>query len=209
MKPDDPPADAATPEDVHQAIEALSKEDRYRLRKAAWICLPGTEYQQPAELIHEAIIRTMSASNGGNGRRWPKNVPFMAYMIQTIKGLADDSKESLPQKQTDHMEAMAIEGETSEDALGSSGHFNPDTPTQAIELEDVHRRQARAEADADLIDGRFVDDDEVMFIIMGHKDGMSAAAIREVSGMSQTQYETARKRLRRGLEKLFPGRRAS
>lgn len=209
MKPDNPPADAATPDDVHQAIEALSKEDHYRLRKAALICLPGTEYQHPAELIHEAIVRTMSAANGGNGRRWPKNVPFMAYIIQTIRGLADDSKESLPQKQTDHMEAMAIEGGTSEDALASSGHFNPDTPTQALVLEEVRGRQARAEADTALIDARFADDEEVMFIIMGHKDGMSASAIREVSGMNQTQYETARKRLRRGLEKLFPGRRAS
>ncbi|WP_157040563.1 hypothetical protein [Polaromonas naphthalenivorans] len=208
MKLDDQPDNNATPEDVHQAIEALSNEDRYRLRKASMICLAGTEYQDPMELVHEAMVRTMSAANGGKGRHWPKDVPFMAYMIQTLKGLADDSRQSAAQKKTDHLEVMAAEGATVEEALGRFGYCHSDVLSQAVEWEESENRQDRAKTDALLIDARFADDNEVTLIIMGHKDGLTPAEIRELGEMNQTQYETARRRLRRGLENLFPGRRA-
>lgn len=209
MKPDDLPDNVATPEDVRQAIEALSNEDRYRLRKAAAICLAGTEYQDPLEIINEAIARTMSAANGDKGRHWPKGVVFMAYMIQTIKGLADDSRESSIQKKTEYMEAMATEGGSAEDALGRLELYNLDVVAQAVALEETQERQDRAKMDADIIDAHFSDDIEVTWIIMGHKDDQSPAAIREMAEMTDTQYNTARRRFRRGLEKLFPGRRAS
>lgn len=58
-----------------------------------------------------------------------------------------------------------------------------------------------------MIDTFFANDDEVKWIIMGHKDGHSVSEICELANMTQTQYETARRRFRRGREKLFPGRR--
>lgn len=208
MKLEEKSDDNATSEDVHQAIEVLTQEDRYRLRKAAIICLAGTEYQDPTELVHEAILRTMNAANGGKGRHWPKTVPFMAYMIQTIKGLANDSRESLPQRQTDYIEGMAVEGATAEEVLGRMGHCQSDVLIQAVECEESLHTRNRAQSDATLIDAGFEKDSEVMMIIMGLKDGLTPADIRELGEMSKTQYETARKRFRRGLEKLFPGRRA-
>ena len=82
-----------------------------------------------------------------------------------------------------------------------------DVVEQALEVEETAERRDRAKADADAIDAHFTGDDEITWVIMGLKDGQSATDIREMSGMSGTQYETARKRFRRGLEKLFPGRR--
>lgn len=209
MPPDDPPNTFATPEHVREAIEALSKEDRLRLRKAAAICMAGTEFHDPWEIVHEAVSRTMSAANGDKGRHWPLNVPFMGYMVQTIKGLADDSREALPQKNRQRLDATAAEGAPEEDVLGSLGKFHADCLSEAVEDEDSHDRQSRAKADATLIDDRFADDNEVTLIIMGHKDGLAPSEIRDLGDMTQTQYETARRRLRRGLEKLFPGRRSS
>lgn len=207
MKPEDLPEDTATLDDVRQAIESLSKEDRYRLRKAAAICLLGTEYQDYQEIINEAIVRTMNAANGCKGRRWPKNVPFIAYLIQTIKGLADDSRKSSIQTKTEYMETMATETASVEDVLGRIEHFHLDVVSQAIELEETEERRVRAKADADKIDAHFSGDREVTWIIMGHKDRCSAAEVREMGEMTQTQYETARRRFRRGLEKLFPSGR--
>ncbi len=210
MEPDDPPDDdCATPDDLRQAIEALTKEDATRLKKAATYCLFGTEYQNPMELLNEAFVRAMNAAYGGKGRTWKKSVPFMAFMVMTIKGIANDSHESPAQKMTVHMEAMASEGATTEDALGALGHANPCVVEQAIEIEENQERRERAKADADAIDTHFANDDGVNWIIMGHKDGQTASEIREISGMGTTQYETARRRFRRGLEKLFPGRSKS
>lgn len=206
---DDPPGDTATTDDIRQAIEGLSKTDFFRLRKAAVICLYGTEYKDPSEILNEVIVRTMNAANGGKGRRWPKAVPFMAYLIQTMKGLADDSRESSIQTKTEYIEAMVTEGTNAEDAPGLLEHCHSDVVSQAIELGEIQERVDCAKVDAAIIDAYFDGDSEVSWIIMGHKDGQSAAEIRELAEMSQTQYETARKRFRRGLEKLFPGRRAS
>ena len=209
MKPHDLPDNTATPEDVRQAIEALSKEESYRLRKAADILIGGTEYQAPLEIINEAIVRTISAANGGNGRHWPKDVPFMAYMIQTMRGLANDSRESSAQSKTDRIEAMAVDGLSADEVLGQLEHCHPDIVTTVIELEEFQERQDRAKAVADKIDAHFAGDSEITWIIMGNKDGQSAAEIRELAEMTETQYNTARRRFRRGLEKLFPGRRPS
>lgn len=209
LKPHDLPDNTATPDDVRQAIEALSKEETYRLRKAADILIGGTEYQASVEIINEAIVRTISAANGGNGRRWPKDVPFMAYMIQTIKGLANDSRESSAQTKTDHIEAMAVDGLSAEEVLGRLELCHPDIVTTVIEFEETQERQDRAKSAADKIDAHFSGDSEITWIIMGHKDGQSPAEIRELAEMTETQYNSARRRFRRGLEKLFPGRRPS
>ena len=206
MNSEDPSSDIATVDDVRFAIEALTAEDLYRLQKAASICLAGTQYHHHQEILNEAIVRTMSAANGEKGRRWPKSVPFMAYLIQTMKGLANDSRESLEQKKTDHLEERADQGVTAEAALGQQEHHSLDALAQVIELEAASEILAQAKVDSDRIDAYFADDSEVSWLIMGHKDGLSAVEIRELAGMTQTQYETARKRFRRGLAKLFPGR---
>ena len=207
MEFEDRPDDTATPEDVRQAIDALSKEELYRIRKAAVYCLLGTEYQEPQEIINEAIVRTMKAASGEKGRHWPKSVPFIAYMIRTIQGLANDSQESSVQTRTDYMEAMATETASAEDVLGRFEHHHIDVLTQALELEETSERQDRAKEIVSKIDAYFAGGSEVTWVIMGHKDDLSAAEIRELSGMTQTQYETARKRFRRGLDKLFPEKR--
>lgn len=204
--PDGQPIDFATPDDIREAISALSKADHYRIYKAARFCLWGTGYADPQEIINEAILRTMKAASGEKGRHWPKDVPFVSYVIMTMQGLADDSRESVVQKKTDYMEAMAAKSETdcAEDVLGRHGHYHPDHLSRAVENEETRSREEQAKKIVDKIDEHFKGDDEVNWIIMGHKDGMGASEIRDLSGMTKTQYETARRRFRRGLDKLFP-----
>lgn len=199
--------DAATVEDIRQAIEALSETDLLRLRKAAAIHIGGTEYHDPMELVNEAVCRTMSAANGDPGRRWRKSVPFQAYMVQTIRGLSSDSRDGLPQARTRRLEATAADDASRDELMGSVGHCEPDILSAHIEQEERENRRDQAKATTNLIDSHFSDDNEVVFIIMGHKDDMTPAEIRDLGEMTETQYNTARRRFRRGLEKLFQGRR--
>ena len=200
------PEGATTIDDILQAYEALTNDELYRLRKMARIYMVGTEYADPQELLNEAMMRTLRAANGEKGRHWPKTVPFMAFLIQTMQGLADDSLNSSYIKQTKEMEALATESLTADEAMGARGHVHPDTVTLSIEAGDQMDVEDRAKQDAAKIDAYFSGDDEIGWLVMGHKDGLKAVEIRDLSGMSQTQYETARRRFRRGLEKLFPGR---
>lgn len=200
------PDGATTIDDVRQAYEALTNDELYRLLKLARIFLAGTEYADPQDLLNETLMRTLRAANGEKGRHWPKSVPFMAFLVQTMKGLADDSLNSSYITQTQGMENFATEALTAEEGLGAKGHAHPDIVTLAIDAGERADDRDRAKRNAARIDALFVGDEEVGWLVMGHKDGLKAAEIREISGMSQTQYETARRRFRRGLEKLFPGR---
>lgn len=199
----------ATPDDVCQAYEGLSDLELYRLHKAALIQLSGSDYSDPDEIINEAIIRTLKAANGGEGRRWPKNVPFIAYLIQVIRGLASDSRNSEYQSKTDWLEAMVPADATTEDVLGHLDHHHSDTLTNILEVELNTERQARAKADADLIEAHFSQDTQVTWIILGRKEDLSPGEIMEMGEMTRTQYDTAMRRFRRGIENIFSEKRPS
>lgn len=200
------PEGSTTVDDVRLAYESLTNDELYRLHKLARVLLVGTEYSHPQDLLNEALVRTLRAANGEKGRHWPKTVPFVAFLIQTMRGLADDSLNSTYIKQTDEMEALATQALTADEGIGALGHAEPDVVTLAIEAGEIAEIHDRATRDAARIDAHFAGDDEVGWLIMGHKDALKANEIRDLSGMNQTQYETARRRFRRGLEKLFPGR---
>jgi hypothetical protein len=202
----------ATADDIRRAIEALTPADAIRIRKAAGYCLYGTAYAAPDDLVNEAVQRAMSAGAGLKGRKWPKAVPFVAFMIKTIQGLADDSSKSSYQRLTASADAMAADGSTADEALGAVkgwDHSHGDVVSMAVSAQEAQERQEAAKLDSDAIDAHFAGDDEIGYLIMGIKDDMKPAQIREISGMTATQYDTAMRRLRRGLDKLFPGRRKS
>jgi hypothetical protein len=80
------------------------------------------------------------------------------------------------------------------------------TPEEALLI-----NEARKEASASLkkIRDHFAGDSDVETILMGIEEEDKPEVIRQAFGMSITQYETGRKRLRRGLERLFPKRTKS
>jgi len=131
----------------------------------------------------------------------------VAYIIRTMQSIADGSSNSVVQTSTASLEAMAGGEGNAELALAQEGFSSPDVVEQALEVEEAAERQSRAAADAALIEAHFANDDQIQFLIMGDKDDMKAADIRAISGMNQTEYDSARRRFRRGLNTLMPGRR--
>ena len=198
----------ATPDELRQAIERLTAEEMYKLTKTAGYLLYGSEYQDPLELMNEAILRAMNAAAGSPGRAWKKSVNFMAFMVMCMRGIANDSAESAIQKRSKHIEDLATETRSGEEVLAEKGHAYPSVEDLAIESEEVSLRQAIAKADLDAIDKCFEGDEQVSWLLMGHRDDLNAEEIRAMSGMSATEYNTAMRRFRRGLDKTFLGRRA-
>lgn len=135
-----------------------------------------------------------------------KKVDFTAYLIRTMKGVANDSRTSATRRDTVELEAMAIDGTNVEEVLGRLGHADPDHLTQIISEEAAETLRAQAQADLDLIDTFFKDDIQVQILIVGRKEGSSSSDIREIGEMTKLQYESASKRLQRGLTKLFQGK---
>lgn len=199
----------ATAEEICEAVERLTEAELGRIHRAAQYALFGTEYTSPLELLGEAVQRTLEGVGVKEGRHWPKKVHFVAYIIMTMQSIADGSSSSITQSRTTYLETMAGRDGDAELALAQEGFSSPDVVEKALEVEETNERQARAAADAALIEAHFASDEEIQFLIMGDKDGMKASEIRAVSGMDQTAYDTARRRFRRGLNTLMPGRRKS
>jgi hypothetical protein len=199
----------ATAEEIGEAVDGLTAAELRRIYLAAQYALFGTEYTNPHELLGEAVQRTLEGVGVKEGRHWPKDVNFVAYIIRTMQSIADGSSDSIIQSRTVHLETMAGRNGDTELALAQEGFYFPHVVEQALEIEETTERQARAAADSALIEAHFADDEEIQFIIMGDKDGMKPDEIRAVSGMDQTAYDTARRRFRRGLNTLMPGRRKS
>lgn len=199
----------ATAEEVCEAIESLSEAELGRIHRAAQYALFGTEYTDPLELLGEAVQRTLEGVGVKGGRHWPRGVHFVAYIIRTMQSIADGSSVSVVQTRTAHLEAMAGDEGSAELALAQAGFSFADVVQQALDIEETTERLSRAAADAALIEAHFANDEEIQYLIMGDKDDLKPAEIRAASGMNQTQYDTARRRFRRGLNTLMPGRRKS
>lgn len=206
MNPDEPSGTGlATTDDIRIAIETLSDEDAVVLKRAARLCLPGTEFQDPKEILNEAVVRALNGS-----RQWPMNrTPFVAFMIMTMRSIASGSRDAPAQARTGHLESIAAKGTGASGALDFLGYSTASVEQEAIEADEDEEAKARAKADANKIDAYFESDQDVAWLILCLQEGQSPSKARELAGLTTTQYETTRRRLRRGLEKLFPGRSKS
>ncbi len=213
MPPKPPSERHASVEELSRALTMLTTAERLRLFARARLLAWGTEYTDPQELFNEAVKRALVAASGAKqdgerGRPWPiDRVPLPAFLSGCMDSIADSSRESLGQTQTDRLEALAGEAGDVDTVIHRAGRWNTDVVEQAIEVEDMFDRQQRAQADAHAIEAHFKDDQEVLAVIEGEKAEMPVAEVLALFDLDQKTYDTARRRLRRQVDKLMPGRR--
>lgn len=203
----------ASPEEVAASVAKLRPEDLRRLRKRAELQIWGTEYTDPMELLSEAVKRAMVATDPNKlederGRPWPMDrVELPAFLSMSMDSIADASRGSHQMTVTDRLEALAGEGMDLGAVLHSARHSHIDVVEQAVDLEEVQARQATAKADAEAIERHFSGDQAVLAVIEGEKEEMSAREVQVMFDLDEKTYDSARRRLRRTVDKLMPGRR--
>ena len=203
---------AATLEELSQAIRQLTADDLRRLKRRGDQLAFGTHYAGGLELLGEAVARALIGASGSprerlRGRVWRVEVSFAAFLMMTMKGLSTDSRGSLPVRVERRMEALT--GDDGEDsaAMRQFDRCHASVEQDLVEREESEARLGRIDADARLIEHHFKDDTEVRAILEGEMADSPAWRVREDSGMTKLAYDTARTRLRRGVDKLMPGRR--
>jgi hypothetical protein len=164
-------------------------------------------------LFNEAVKRALVATTGSKqegerGRPWPiDRVQLPAFLSGCMDSIADASRDSTGQSQTDRLEALAGEDGDVDKVLHRAGRWNTDVVEQAIEVEDTIDRQQRAQRDARAIETHFKEDQEVLAVIEGEKADMPVAEVLALFDLDQKTYDTARRRLRRQVDQLMPERR--
>lgn len=212
--PPKPPLERhASVDELSRALTALTSAEQLRLFARARLLVWGTEYTDPQELFNEAVKRALVAASGSKqegerGRPWPVDrVPLPAFLSGCMDSIANSSRESLSQTQTDRLESLVGEDRQVDTVIYRAGGWSADVVEQAIEVEDAVDRQQRSQTDVQVIETHFKDDQEVLAIIEGEKAEMTVAEVRALFDLDQKTYDTARRRLRRQVDKLMPGRR--
>lgn len=188
---------AATLDQIEDAIESLTDADWARLRKMANANLWGTRLDDPEELVNETFERLISGS-----RTWNTGMPFVPWMRSAMKSVADGLRNLKAAK----LEATATDLADDCDPDATPEVFGSEKTTP---LDLILTKEARAIAESDLarIEAHFKGNQTVELILMGIEDSLKPEEVREIGNLTLTQYETARKQLRRGLDRLFPMRR--
>lgn len=174
-----------------------------KLRKAGRFLVPGSEYADADALLNEAMTRAYNgaADMPGLKRHWPRGVPFEAFLIKTMQGLASDSRRGAHIKKRVMDDEVVRDGTSGEEIYPESESVCPDLLTEAIAREDSEIHQQKCAVRVATIEKLFEDDQEILLIIECLKDGKDPAEICDICNLTATQYASARRRMRRRFEK--------
>jgi len=148
----------------------MSQDDLLRLRALARLRARSLPGGTSwSDLLHEAVLRALAGA-----RPWPPGVPLLAFLAGVMRSLCDE--------QWRHHRLQD----------------NLPTPDIAGGADDPERVCAATEALASIY-RLFASDAEVMKVITGLTNGMTAEAIRQHYGLSPVEYDTACRRMRRAM----------
>jgi DNA-directed RNA polymerase specialized sigma24 family protein len=165
-----------TAADAARALHALSDADLVRLKALARLWSRGLPVGLGwADVLNEAIVRVLDGS-----RPWPAGVPLLAFLSGIMRSICDDHWRRL------RREALTRRGDVADLAATAE-----DTPGP-------ERTLAAAQALGE-IDRLFAGDLQVLKIIAGLSEGLTASEICRLYEMTERDYDTARKRMRRAL----------
>jgi DNA-directed RNA polymerase specialized sigma24 family protein len=173
--------------EIESAICAFTNADWARLRSIAHAyALPrriGAE-----DLLQEALLRTLDT------RKCPTGVDVVRCLAQIMRSLAHGEIEKAKSRPAIASPARSDDPQA---ALLNLRDPSPSAEEEMIAREtyaDIHRG----------IKALFDDDPEAWVIVVGIMEGLSAAELRDLSGLGETAYDSKRKLIRRRINKAFP-----
>lgn len=176
--PDKEESGVASEAEAREAIEGLSKADYAKLmliaRGFARARLRGSAVEAE-DLLQEAIVKTL------DGRRtWNRRVSILKHLDRVMESDAGH----IAERRDTHYSVPMAKG--------------PDVP--ATRADDPNVRVV-ARQDLDNLLELFAGEKEALEVLNLKGEGFSASEIRQVLGISSTQYDTVTKRVRRRLAK--------
>jgi DNA-directed RNA polymerase specialized sigma24 family protein len=192
-----PSIPCATPDEVKRAVAALTPVQIQRLRLFALYTLGGSAYSPaaPEELLQDAIsgaweaAKTVSLGQHQVGRAWrPGNISFEGFLQGAMRGIASDSRRSADRRNV-------VRGED---------HEGYDDAHPEAFLVDLEAAVARARVEQAALD-ELKADPVMKALVEGLVAGKKPGEIQRDVGITPTEYESARRRLRRWTEKYRGG----
>lgn len=183
----------ATPVEIDAAVESLSPADWYRLRKFAdyhiLLLQEKTGDRRGPDLLNAAFERLLEGS-----RKWDKTkVDFMGFLYGAMRSIANSWLRKKVSPTEAPVLASALVKEDDDGNLSDPAEeFASSPPDHATML--VYQKTLEQ------VNEVCADDQELQMVLEGFKDGLDPADIRKLWGLSQTEYNTIVRRMRRRLD---------
>lgn len=170
----------ASSEEVRAAIESLTDGELLRLERYARFRMRGLGARALGR-THEDLLKEAMAATLAGDRRWKRRkVDLFTHLIGVMRSYSSHwSERERPVRYV------------AESELGPAPDVGP-TPDRVLEARQQIRR----------IEGFFADDAVVLRLIDGMRDGLTGPEIQVTAGLSKRDYESALKRMRRGLARM-------
>lgn len=186
----------ATAAEIIDAFEAMSPLDKLKLEAHARSLIRAQKLcpiQEPAELIHEALYRALDGR-----RRWPTHVLFKAFMVETMRSVANHDTDKMDDKPGAHVPFDAVVVEAQQWSMGLSSRSAEDDYAAS------ERRLARIAA-LDAADRALeADGDELArHVLRGMVEELSQSELCERTNAAPNQMDAARKRAQRRLRDAY------
>ncbi len=181
--------DHLSEEEVRAQIEALTPPELIKIKKMSKLYGYGGIDIDPDDLLQEAIKRALDGT-----RKCKRSINFLVFLKNAMRSIASATqKEQVPEN----------ENAFSKDAhSGDIPGMSSSSPEENVLAQD---RAKACEAKLQEIYDLFKDDDDATAILMGQEDGLSAQKIREMWGLDEKTYNSTRRRIRRTVDKKYPG----
>jgi DNA-directed RNA polymerase specialized sigma24 family protein len=180
-----PDSEHLAPEEVLQALDSMSADDKLKLHRLAERRRAGTDFGK-GELYREALCQTLLGK-----RKCPVDVSPVAFLVQTMRSLAYHRRAQLKRVQ-----AAAKPGRADDfrDLQVLTDRHNPEAAL--IEQEDTEI----VAAIYDCLDG----DEEAQYVIVAIAEGKKGKELRDAVGIDQAAYDYAMRRIKKAVKKRFP-----
>lgn len=179
----------ATLAEIEAALTGLSSADLLRLERfARWrMAGLGREWRGSGheDLLAEALTATISGE-----RKWNKRVEFVRHLLGTMRSISSHWGEKRGRGEE---VSLPVAGEDDREELSGEGRLASHEPPP--DMEAVARIQLKE------IESLFSGDPEVLAVIEGLRAELAGPEIQELLEISETEYWTTIRRMRRTLER--------
>ena len=166
-----------------RALAEMSDADLLRLKRFAQhraAGLPGIEWE---DLFHDAVDRVLSGR-----RRWPRSVPFIVFLQQTVRSLSHEHWRR-------RLEGPLVSEADLDLAQRAEHQDAPDMGARSPEAQLEARDLLRA------VVALFESDALIIAVLTGLADGQTPTEIIRSANCTPVAFASARRRIRRTLEK--------
>lgn len=189
-----PPEKAASVDEINEAINSLTSAQLQRLKSYARWRVKGLGRKKTGrdweDLLHETIAAFYSDT-----RRWNKEkVDFVRAMTEAMRSVSDNWRRTFDEDEPRLESEIITTSDSGEESNPMSSIAAPDLNTQ---------RKLEAKRDVEIIENMLSKRETASLILMEWRDNMTGTEIQADLGISQKEYETEVKWIRRTVRAAF------